>query len=175
MTRAWPKLDFADAAAQEEMDWLVATITAVRVVRAEMNIPPSIEAPLRLAHASERTRTWLKQHDALIRKLARLSAIEALADDGSAHAAGAIQIVLGEATGYLRVADVIDIAQEKARLAKEIARLAGEIEKIDKKLGNADFIAKAKPEVVEEQRERRAELAAALAKLSEALERLGAA
>ncbi len=175
MRRSWPSIDFTDAEAQEEMDWLVATITAIRVVRAEMNIPPAIEAPLRLARASERTVGWLKRHDALIRRLSRLSRIDVLGDDGHAHAAGAIQIVLGEATGYLHVADVIDIGQEKARLAKEIARLVGEIEKVDRKLGNADFIAKAKPEVVEEQRDRREEWTAARAKLSEALERLSAA
>jgi valyl-tRNA synthetase len=175
MTRAWPKLDFADAAAQEEMDWLVAAITGIRAVRAEMNVPPAIEAPLRLAHASSQTRDWLARYDALIRRLARLSAIEAVEGDGSAHAKGAIQIVIGEATGYLRLADVIDIGQEKARLNKEIVRLAGEIDKVDRKLGNADFIAKAKPEVVEEQRERRDEWVAARAKLTEALDRLSAA
>jgi valyl-tRNA synthetase len=175
MTRAWPKLGFTDAAAQEEMDWLVAIITNIRTVRAEMNVPPSIEAPLHLAHASDRTRIWLKRHDALIRRLARLSAIEAVDGDGSAHAKGAIQIVIGEATGYLRLADVIDIAQEKARLNKEMARITGEIDKIDRKLDNPDFIAKAKQDVVEEQRERREELIEARTKLLQALERLSAA
>ena len=175
MKRAWPMLDFTDAAAQEEMDWLVAIITNIRTVRAEMNVPPAIEAPLRLAQTSARTKEWLKRHDALIRRLARLSSIEAVDGDGADHSKGAIQIVVGEATGYLRLADVIDIAQEKARLNKEIARLQGEIDKVDRKLDNADFIAKAKQDVVEEQRDRREEWIAARTKLLDALERLNAA
>jgi valyl-tRNA synthetase len=175
MTRAWPTIDFVDAAAQEEMDWLVGLITGVRVVRAEMNVPPSVEAPLRVAQASARTKEWLGRHDVLIRRLARLSSVETVDGDGRAHAAGSIQLVVGEATAYLHIADIIDLAQERGRLAKEIARLAGEIEKIDRKLANADFIAKAKPEVVEEQRERREELSAAHRRLSEALGRLASA
>jgi valyl-tRNA synthetase len=175
MVRAWPDIEFEDAAAQEEMDWLAGLISAIRAVRAEMNVPPSVEAPLRLAHASLQTMTWLERHDALIRRLGRLSSIEAVAGDGAAHAAGAIQLMVGEATGYLRVADIIDLAQERARLAKEISRLLGEIDKIDRKLANADFIAKAKPEVVEEQRERREEWSLAQAKLTEALARLASA
>ncbi len=172
MGRAWPKIGFEDAGAQEEMDWLVGLIGAIRAVRAEMNVPPAVEAPLWLAHASPKTMAWLDRHDTLIRRLARLSNVEAVAGDGGAHAAGSIQLVIGEATGYLRIADIIDLAQEKTRLAKEIARLANEIEKIDRKLGNADFIAKAKPEIVEEQRERREEWSAAHHKLAEALNRL---
>src|SRR5882672_3754039 len=61
----------------------------------------------------------------------------------------------------------------KARLAKEIARLDGEIEKMAKKLGNEEFLAKAKPEVVAEQRERHAETAQARDTLRAALDRLG--
>ena len=175
MSRGWPKIDFADAAAEEEMDWLATLIGNIRAVRAEMNVPPSIEAPLRLAHVSDQTKAWLARHDALIRRLARLSSIEVLPGDAVAQTAGSIQVVVGEAIGYLRVADVIDIGQEKARLQKEIARLSGEIERVDRKLGNADFIAKAKPEVIDEQRERREEWAAAQRKMSEALSRLASA
>jgi len=80
--------------------------------------------------------------------------------------------VVDEATVLLPLAGVIDIAQEKARLSKEIAKLAGEIDKVEKKLSNEAFIAKANPAVVEEQRERRDEWAAAKTKLEDALARL---
>jgi valyl-tRNA synthetase len=79
---------------------------------------------------------------------------------------------MGEATGALGVAEFIDIAAEKARLAKDIAGHAGEIEKVNKKLGNPDFLARAKEEVVEENRERLAEAQAAKTKLEAALARL---
>ena len=65
--------------------------------------------------------------------------------------------MIGEAALILTVGAVVDLATERARLAKEIERLADDIGKIDRKLGNEQFIAKAKPEVVEEQRERRAQ------------------
>ena len=85
-----------------------------------------------------------------------------------------MQIVVPEATLVLPLAGVIDAAAERGRLGKEIGKLAGEIDKIDKKLSNPAFLAKADPEVVEDQRERRAEAEAARTRLATALERLGA-
>jgi valyl-tRNA synthetase len=75
----------------------------------------------------------------------------------------------------LPLADVIDLAQERARLDKELKRLEAAIKSIDAKLGNESFVAKAPPEVVEEQRERRGEAAAAKSKITDALARLAAA
>ena len=55
-----------------------------------------------------------------------------------------------------RYRGLIDLKAEIVRLDKEIARLKGEIRGIDKKLANEQFVAKAPPEVIEEQHERRA-------------------
>ena len=85
-----------------------------------------------------------------------------------------MQIVLDEATVALPIADVIDIGQEKQRLQKEIAKAESEIQKLQKKLSNEQFLAKAPEEVVEEQRERLAEEESARAKLGDALKRLSA-
>jgi len=67
-----------------------------------------------------------------------------------------------------------DLAKERARLAKDAAAIASELDKIAKKLGNEQFMAKAKPEAIEEQRERQAEHQATLAKLNAAIARIGA-
>ncbi len=67
---------------------------------------------------------------------------------------------------------LIDLGAELARLEKEVGRLKGDIAGIDKKLANQQFVAKAPPEVVEEQHERRAAAEAALAKLGDALGQL---
>jgi valyl-tRNA synthetase len=75
-------------------------------------------------------------------------------------------------TIILPLAGTIDIAVEKARLDKEAKRLDGEIEKVDKKLGNAQFLERAPEEVVAELRERRAGYAAGLEKVRAALEML---
>jgi valyl-tRNA synthetase len=67
---------------------------------------------------------------------------------------------------------VIDIAQERARLKKELDKAKTEAEKIEKKLGNEQFLAKANPEVVAEQRQKLEEVRLAVTKLTQALDRL---
>ncbi|MCH9050469.1 MAG: hypothetical protein IIA72_05230, partial [Proteobacteria bacterium] len=74
----------------------------------------------------------------------------------------------------LPLAGVVDVDKEKARLQGELRKLDGEIDRLENKLANEDFLAKAPAEVVEEQRERRAETQAARARLAEALDRLAA-
>ena len=83
--------------------------------------------------------------------------------------------MLDECTLVLPVAEVIDLAQEQARLKKELDKLSGEIVKLDKKLSNEQFLAKAPEEVVAEQRERLADSQQARSKLQSALERLASA
>jgi len=75
----------------------------------------------------------------------------------------------------LPLAGVIDMEAERARLNREMAKCAAEIRKIDTKLANASFVAKAPPEVVEENRERRAAFEATEHKLQAALKRVEAA
>jgi valyl-tRNA synthetase len=173
ITAAWPAYPaaIADAAATAEMDWVIRLISTVRAVRVEMNVPAAAQIALQLKGASPESLRRLATHREVILRLARLSAAEPLQGEVPK---GAVQAVLDEATIVLPLGDVVDLAQEKARLGKEIARLDGEIDKIEKKLGNAQFVAKAKPEVVEEQREREVEAQQARDKLKEALARLGA-
>ncbi len=169
----WPAIDrkLIDGAADDELGWLVEIVSRIRAVRGEMNVPPGARIPLILKGASAGTQERVAAHRTLIDRLARLSDIR-FGDDVPA---GSIQDVVGEATVVLPLADVIDLEQEKARLQKEIGRADGEIAKIDKKLSNRGFLAKAPPDVVEENRERRDEADRARAKLAEALKRLEAA
>jgi valyl-tRNA synthetase len=81
--------------------------------------------------------------------------------------------VVGEATYALPVGEVIDLATESTRLQKEIKKLADEVGKIDAKLSNANFIARAPKEVVEELRERRRQAEQTRTRLAAALKRLG--
>ena len=169
----WPRHDDAlvDGAAAAEMDWVVRLIGQVRSVRSELRVPPGHAIPLVLRNAGPKSKRRLARHGELIVRLARLSSAEAA--DGAVPK-GAIQVVLDEATVVLPLAGVIDVAGEKARLEKEIAKLDGEIGKLDKKLANQGFLAKAPAEVIEEQRQRLADTAAARAKVDEALGRLAA-
>jgi valyl-tRNA synthetase len=70
------------------------------------------------------------------------------------------------------LAGVIDIGQERARLTKELDKAKSEAEKIERKLGNEQFIAKANPDVVAEQRQKLDEVRLAVSKLTQALDRL---
>ena len=83
--------------------------------------------------------------------------------------------MLGETTAALPLAGVIDMGAERTRLVREIEKAKAEIGKVDAKLANESFVAKAPPEVVEENRERRADFEATLAKLQAALKRVEAA
>ena len=85
-----------------------------------------------------------------------------------------MQIVLDSAIAGLTVEGVVDLAKERARLSKELEKAEGEIKRIDAKLGNKDFVARAPEEVIDEQREKRAEYEGQKTKLGEALKRLAA-
>ncbi|MGE4218316.1 MAG: class I tRNA ligase family protein, partial [Alphaproteobacteria bacterium] len=172
MLADWPvyPASFADAKAAREMDWVVRLIAGIRSIRAEMNVPPAAQIPMTVLGSGPEAQGWLATHKDLILRLARLSGIET---DGEVPA-GAVQLVHDEATVALPLAQVIDLAAEKQRLEKAIAKAEDEIGKLSKKLGNAQFVAKAPEEVVEEQRERLAETEAMRVKLGEALGRLAA-
>ncbi len=159
-----------DAEAAAEIDWVIRLISEVRAVRAEMNVPAAAKIPLLLRDADAANAARLDRHRNLIERLARLDSLEAL--EGEAPK-GAVQIVLDEATVLLPLAAVIDVGQELARLKREVTKAESEIAQIDKKLANRQFLAKAPPAVVEEQKERRAETAQLRDKLAAALGRLG--
>jgi valyl-tRNA synthetase len=168
MLRRWPRFDFAvDADAVAELEWVVALIAKIREVRAEMNIPGAAELPAYVA-AQPRQRGWLDRHLDQIKRLARLRDVAFAAPPGRM-----IQIGTDGADLFLDAADAIDFAQERARLAKEKSAIEAELSKIAQKLGNAQFMAKAKPEAIDEQHERQAEKHAALARITAALARLG--
>ncbi len=165
----WPDypVGWIDAGAEAEIGWLVDLVTEVRSIRAEMNVPPGARVPLSVSGAGAETLARLERHRDLLQTLARLDSVAT----GDAPA-GSVPFVIGEATAALAIADFIDLAAERARLTKEIAGHEAEIERTNRKLGNPDFLAKAKEEVIEENREKLAEAEAARAKLQAALGRL---
>ncbi len=176
ITATWPEAGvFTDQAAAAEMDWVVRLISEIRAVRSEMNVPVAEKIPAILSGADAVNARRLEVHFDQITRLARLSQIEAVADGQAEPPKGSVQTLIDEASLILPLADVIDLGQEKARLAKEIAKLEGEIVGYTKKLANEKFTAKAPAAVVEEQKTRRSDAEAARDKLQTALNRLNAA
>ncbi|MFN8724579.1 MAG: valine--tRNA ligase [Rhodospirillales bacterium] len=169
MVESWPDLPVmpGDAAAQEEMNWVVETISAIRTLRAEMNVPPAARLALHVRDANAAAQQRIERHGGLIRTLAR---IEAIGPETGGPTKGGAPIVVPDATFVLPLAGIVDAAAETKRLEKELARLDGEIAKIDKKFANADFVAKADPEVIAENKERKADAQAAIARLRASLD-----
>jgi valyl-tRNA synthetase len=168
----WPKAaKKLDQKAAAEVNWVIDLISEIRSLRSEMNVPAASLLPLTLTGASKETRSRARRYENFIKRLARLSGVS-FADQPPQ---GSAQFILGEATMALALASVIDLGAERERLAKEIGKLEQEIEKIDARFTNEQFMAKAPEDVVEENRERRAEAEAAAEKLRAALQRLAAA
>ncbi|HEX4110920.1 MAG TPA: class I tRNA ligase family protein, partial [Stellaceae bacterium] len=168
MVQRWPVFgDATDRDAVAEMEWVVALIAKIREVRAEMNIPGAAELPAYAKAQPGQTR-WIERHLVQIKRLARLKAV-----NFGVPGMKMIQIGTEGAEIFLDAAGTIDLEQERARLAKEKSAIESELGKIAQKLGNAQFIAKAKPEAIDEQRERQAEKQAALDRVGAALARLG--
>lgn len=173
MTARWPDLpdSLIDPAADAEIGLIIDAISEGRSVRQELNVPLSARPPLLVLEASDAQRQVLEASAPLIAQLLRVADVSFVD-----HAPpGSIPYVVGGATLALPVAEFIDLAAERARLTKEVASLTADADKIAKKLGNADFVARAPEEVVEENRERLAEAQTAKAKLEAALKRLGEA
>jgi valyl-tRNA synthetase len=166
----WPVLPdaFIDASAEAEIGWLVDLVGEIRGLRAEMNVPPSAKPPLAFVSPDDVTAERIARHRDLILTLSRVSEV------GSADAAptGAVTFVSGGSTIALSLAGIIDLTAERARLEKEIAGFDSDIGHVNKKLGNPNFVSRAAPEVVEEQRAKLAEAEAGKVKLQAALARL---
>ena len=168
----WPVLsDLQNAEADAEIGWVIALISEIRSVRSEMNIPAGAKIPLVITGADKTARERADRHEDTIGRLARLDAISF----DKAAPKGAAMIVVGETTAAIPLEGVIDMEAERRRLAKEIGEAQGNLDKMDAKLANPNFVAKAKPEAVEETRERKAELEGIIRRLSAALKRLEAA
>ncbi len=163
----WPSLeDIADPKAEAEIGWVIDLISAVRSVRAEMNVNALL--PLVMVgvgdHVWERMQRWSE----FIKKMARISEVART----PRYPQGAVQLVIRGEVAALPLAGVIDLAAERARLAKEMAKVDADIARADAKLGNPNFVSRAPEEIIEEEKEKREDAQLRKAKLAEALERL---
>jgi valyl-tRNA synthetase len=166
--RALDAEEFSDPAAEAEIGWVVDLVTAIRSVRAEMNIPPATLTPLVLANASAETRERAPRWNDVVKRMARLSDVS-FADRAPE---GAVQLLVRGEVAALPLKGVIDFSAEKARLDKELAKAEADIKRVDAKLGNEKFVANAPEEIVEEEKEKRDAAVARKTKIAEALERL---
>jgi len=168
----WPGygLELVDAAASEEISWVIALIDAIRSARAQMNVPAGAKVPLVQVAISPAGETALAANMAQIQQMARITEVTQVPEMPK----GAITITAPQATFGLPLADIIDVAAEKTRLEKSMGKLAKELGGLRGRLNNPKFAISAPPEVLAETRanleareEEEAKLATALARLEE--------
>ena len=146
-----------------EMERVLELIRAIRNRRAEMNIAPSRKAAVFIE--TRYADAFNSATAPFFARLASASGIEVAesfpADRVSADTC--VQVVTPAATAYLPLSDLVDYEKERARLTTEIAKVSAEVERLDRKLSNQGFVAKAPAAVVDAER---AKLAAAREKLT---------
>ncbi len=151
MQQPWPEVSsFGHAEAREEIGWLIEMITEIRSLRSDLGVPAGAMVPMSLVNPSIRDAQRLERHDEVLRRMARLEEIST----GTALPAGSVSTIVGSSVAALRIASFIDTGEAQKRLGKEIAALEKDIVSTEKKLGNADFLARAPEEIVGENRER---------------------
>ncbi len=168
MVAPWPVFDSAlSAPAQEnEMEKLIAAIRAIRNRRAEMNVPPSKKAKLGIATAHK---------DCFIAGIGFLQRLAGAAEVEVASAIDypdAVSIVTADATLYIPMGDLVDLAAERARLTKERENAQKQLDGVNAKLSNEGFLAKAPENVVQAQRETAKALGEKIVMLDESLAKL---
>ncbi|WP_370189707.1 valine--tRNA ligase [Qipengyuania sp.] len=170
ITAQWPDPQAeVDAEAKAEIDWLIALTSATRTAKNELGIAPGAKLAAFVANPSPLGKRVVEANGAAIERLARLTPVTF----GEAPAGAAMQIAAGEDEFVIPLEGVIDIEAEKARLEKALAASAKEAKSLEGRLGNANFVERAKPEAVEKARADHAHHVAEIARLEAALARLG--
>ncbi|MFN7165342.1 MAG: class I tRNA ligase family protein [Hyphomonas sp.] len=151
MLQDWPAItEFGHAEASAEIEWLIEMITEIRSLRNDLGVPAGAKVPLTLVNPSPVDARRLERHDEVLRRMARLDDTST----GTSLPKGSVSTLVGTSVAALHIADLIDKAEAGKRLDKEIAVLDKDISSTEKKLGNADFVARAPEEIVEENRDR---------------------
>ena len=170
---SYPRADdyVGDDAATAEVEWFKNVLSGIRRIRSEMNISPAKIIPLLLADGDASDRSRIAKFAAQISFLARVEApqwIDSGADEPAAAAA-----VVGTLRVMIPLAGLIDLGAEKTRMAKEISRIETEIKKCEGKLNNANFVANAPAEVVQQERQRITDWTQQIDALREQAQKLG--
>ncbi len=166
----WPAYgaELIDENAEKEMRWVISLIEEIRSVRAQMHVPAGLKCQLLQADLDEAGQGAFARNAAMIERLARLSEVTPT----DTLPKGAVTIAVDGGTFALPIADLIDVAEEKARLEKTLGKLAKELGGLRGRVNNPKFAESAPPEVVEETKENLAAREEEEARLKEALARL---
>ncbi|HEX4510778.1 MAG TPA: valine--tRNA ligase, partial [Burkholderiaceae bacterium] len=169
-TAPWPNAqpDRIDDAACAWMARLKEVVGTCRALRSEMSLSPAERVPLIVHGASE----FMRAAAPLLRSLAKVSEVSVIEDGADFAARTRLAPVAMQGDARLALHVEVDVGAERERLGKEAARLAGEIVKSEAKLANDSFVARAKPAVVAQERQRLVEFGETLEKVQAQLRQL---
>lgn len=164
MLATYPEADASleDADAMADLEWVKRFIVSIRNLRAEMDLAPSKALSVLLRPAGDDARR-ATDNEAFLKAMAKLDAITHLSPDEAAPTS--TKQLIGDTELLLPMAGLIDKDAELARLQKELEKTHGEIKRIEGKLNNAGFVAKAPVAVVAKEQEKLDDYRAALTKL----------
>ncbi|TVY12044.1 valine--tRNA ligase [Paenibacillus cremeus] len=156
---SWPVYEarFEAAESVREMELLMDIIRTVRNIRAEVNVPMSKKVELEVKPAGDEIQAILSRNEEYVKRFCNTSSLKI--DAGMTAPDKAMTGIVTGAELYLPLAGLIDIAQEITRLEKELQTLHGEVDRIEKKLSNQGFVAKAPAKVIEEEKAKLADYA----------------
>ncbi|MEE9511306.1 MAG: valine--tRNA ligase, partial [Gammaproteobacteria bacterium] len=172
MLQAYPSADAfdKDADAEQQIEWIMGVIIGIRQIRGEMDIAPGRPLSVLLQGASDTDQELLARHALYLKNLGRLADVRVLADDESPPPSATA--LLGAMKILVPMAGVIDVAAEKLRLEKKRGRGTHDLQKIQGKLENKQFLAKAPAAVLAKERQRFTELEREISQIDAQLEKL---
>ena len=169
MISQWPSADgsllFPDD--EKAVGILIESIRSIRNRRQEMGVPPSRKASLIIV--SDKMEVFNDKSEKFFIKLASCSDVSV---KSRYHDEDALQIVTDSATFFIPMSDIIDYDKELERLNAELKKNTAEVERLEKKLSNPGFIAKAPEAVVQGEKEKLAKYSDTLEKVKAALKKL---
>ena len=167
MLQSWPKADpaWADVKAKESMEAVMDVIRAIRARRSEMNVPPSKKAALTIVTNEA---DIFASGEAHLKRLAWCSSVTVQKEDLT-DTAGMVCDITHMAKLYMPLAELVDLAKEKARLEKDLGKKQGELKGLEGKLSNPGFLNKAPEHVVAAEKDRAEKLKVLIAKIEEQL------
>ncbi|HIQ61400.1 MAG TPA: valine--tRNA ligase, partial [Candidatus Enterenecus faecium] len=167
MLQSWPKADpaWSDVKAKESMEAVMDVIRAIRARRSEMNVPPSKKAALTIVTNEA---DIFASGEAHLKRLAWCSSVTVQKEDLT-DTAGMVCDITHMAKLYMPLAELVDLAKEKARLEKDLGKKKGELKGLEGKLSNPGFLNKAPEHVVAAEKDRAEKLKVLIAKIEEQL------
>lgn len=164
LEHTWPSVSDIDQSALTEMNWVVETITAIRAARAELNVPVATIVQSASVSDSDQENGYLTRNQTLIERLARITLVSSIAKP--------LNVISGKSVFQLNIRDVIDLEAEHARLQKEKTKVLADLKVVTGKLSNADFVARAPQEIIDENKDREIALNERLQKIESSLSQL---